>query len=132
MSDDEVVLVDDEDVPLTVDALLPVVVGKGRVDSLGLVAADGVVDKELRVVGGGGSGRNGGHYSARYPLGIGGGKTGLWLWDGGHSSFDKLFYLALGQSRLWLRHVRHRSMDRLLHFGGCESWFGCRRSWRFG
>ncbi len=52
MPDDQVVLVDDEDVPLAVDAPLPVVVGEGGVESLGLVAADGVVDEEPGVVGG--------------------------------------------------------------------------------
>ena len=45
-----VVLVDDENVPLSVHAIAPVVVGKGVVEAAGVVPADGVVDEVLGVV----------------------------------------------------------------------------------
>ena len=45
--DDQIVLVDDEDVPLAVDALLAAVVGEGGVQAVGPIAADCVVDEEL-------------------------------------------------------------------------------------
>ena len=52
MPDDQVVLIDNEHVPLTIDALRPVVVGEGGIESLGLVPADGLLNKELGVLDG--------------------------------------------------------------------------------
>ena len=45
-----VVLVDDENVPLSVHAIAPVVVGEGVVEAARVVSADCVVDEELGVV----------------------------------------------------------------------------------
>ena len=52
MPDDQVVLIDNEHVPLTIDVLRPVVVGEGGIESLGLVPADGLLYKELGVLDG--------------------------------------------------------------------------------
>ena len=64
VSDNEVVLVNDEHVQLAVDAHLAVLVGESGVESLGLVADDSVVHEELGVLGGRGLGRDGGHHTA--------------------------------------------------------------------
>ena len=57
---DQIVLVNDEHVPLPVHALGAVVVGEGGVQALGLVAGDGASDEVPGVLGGGRPGRNGG------------------------------------------------------------------------
>ncbi len=57
MPDDQVVLIDNEHVPLTIDVLRPVVVGEGGIESLGLVPADGLLYKELGVLDGADLGR---------------------------------------------------------------------------
>ena len=101
MSDDKIVLVNDE----AVDALLAVVVGEGGVEALGLIAANSVVHEELGVLGGRGLGRDGGHHTASYLFSFGRGKTGLRLGDVCEGGFDYLLYLALGQSRFGLGHV---------------------------
>ena len=95
MSDDEVVLVDDEDVPLAVDALWAVVVGEGGVEALGLVPADGVVDEEFGVFGRGRLGRNGGNNASGYLLYVGGSNGGLGLGDIRYGSSDALIHNIL-------------------------------------
>ena len=117
VSDDEIVLVDDEHVPLAVDALPPAIVGEGGVEALGPVPADGVVDEELGVLGGGGLGRDGGHHSLRYPLSLGGGESGLRSGDGGDGVLDYPVDLALGQTHFRPGHLRQHPADGLLHVG---------------
>ena len=75
MSDHQIGLVNDEDVPLAVDALWAVVVGEGGVEALGLVPADGVVDEESGVFGGSGAWRDGGNDTSRNPLDLGSGDS---------------------------------------------------------
>ena len=105
LSDDKIVLVDNEEVPLAVDALLPVVAGEGGFEPLGLVATDGVVDEEPGLVGGGGPRRDGGHHALRYPFSLGGGECGLRSGDGGDGVLDYPLDLALGQTRFRPGHV---------------------------
>ena len=68
MSDDGLVLIDDEDVPLAVNALPGVVVGDGGIESFRFVSADGVPYQELGVVGGRRLGRYGRHGITRVQL----------------------------------------------------------------
>ena len=72
VGDDAVVPVDDEGVPLTVDALIPALVGQGRLPALGLVAGDGALRDEGGGVGGGRPGRDQAHHPAGDALRIDG------------------------------------------------------------
>ena len=74
VGDELVVLADDEHVPLAVHALGAVVVGEGGVQSLGLVAGDGVVNDVSGVLGWGGLGRYAGDGGPDDGLDLGAGQ----------------------------------------------------------
>ena len=100
MGGDAVVLVDDEDVPLAVDALLPAVVSEGRLPALRLVAGDGAVHDERGVLGGGGLWRDGGDDASGDALGLGGGESGARLGHARQRCADGVLHLSRSESGL--------------------------------
>ena len=113
MPDHPVVFVDDEHVPLTVDAGLAAVEVQSGLEPLGLVADDGVVHEELRVLRRGGLQRDRRQGGPCDLLRLRGGQPGL----GRGGGFDHLLDFGEGESGIRLGRGGDRLADGLLDLG---------------